>query len=253
MHGEFQRLQSSNYTPANLAAVDSGSDGGGIEASSGASSAESKHRTDIIVGVVVGVGGALVLTAILAWLLLRRRKQQKGKELGAEPYDVSEKDLYGTASWAPHNALDWPDTPPNRSGPAPVGSTRPRPRRIVQEQDAAEGLEHSPPVYEGEQLTSAVDGSTPGWSFPDDSTRPLANGARERPGQPSALKIDTKRVLEAGPDSASRYTTHVTTPQLKEEYARVFGVPRSPAERTARTPEHTPPLKEEYARAFDLS
>lgn len=191
------------------------------------------------------------MAALLFWYLHRQRKQQAKAAPNAEPYEISEKDLYRTASWAPHNAQVGPGESQVHSRSAPANNTRPRPRRVVQEQDAAERLEHLP-TYEGQHPPHNAEGSPPIPSSSGGSTGPFANEAREQPQQRSALKIDTIRALEPGPDSADRYTTHVTTPQLKEEYARVFGVPRSSEKLSScSSEEETPPLKEEYARAFD--
>lgn len=190
---------------------------------------------------------------LLAWCLHRRKKQQQKTATEAKPYDVSEKDLYRTASWAPHNALDWPDESRPRPEPASGSNARPRPRRVVQEQDAEEEIGHQPPTYGGGQSTDEVPRSTTDLSSSDDLGRQPVDTTRQ---QPPTLKNDYVRAFDGDQSPSSRYTTHVTTPTLKEEYSRVFGVPRSPGEGTLSTSSSssssalTPPLKEEYARAL---
>lgn len=203
------------------------------------------NKTSIIVGVVVGVGGALILAAAAAWLW-RRRKQKAHRQPEPEPYHVSEKDLYRSASWAPHNAPAWPDGAATfDTDGAPTGSDGERRRRVVQEQDAEEDVEYLPPRYREWHPDSSPDA-------PTDGTPPTAV-ARDGPVQRSSLKNDYVRALGGASESSGAQGSRSTaTAPLKGDYARVFeGSAPSPG--SAGEPSESsdgPTLKNEYVRAF---
>lgn len=149
------------------------------------------------------------------------------------PYVVSEKELYRTASWSPHNA--------DSSGVSTTPERRPResdddrpPRRLVREQDAdAEEYEVLPPLYREWQPRQEPNDQAqdPAVSFPpaqssDLSSPPAPNAANA--ALSSSHKGDYFGALSQPSGSSggqrSRAATLHETPPLKEDYARMLGV-----------------------------
>lgn len=193
------------------------------------------RKTGVIVGVVVGIGGALILGGLAFWLFRRhkakKRKEEEGRRAVA-PYVVSEKELYRAASWSSVNARG-SVTAANPREPRRRGSDDERPpRRILREQDAEEDFEVLPPLYREWQPRLGPDdeaaASLPAPPRPHPNT---PNGAATAipPVEPSSsLKDDYIRALSLLPGStsgqASGSSTQPPIAPLKEEYARTFGL-----------------------------
>lgn len=199
-----------------------------VEGGSADASQESKHgsnKTGIIVGVVVGVGGALILAGLALWLFrrLKTKKRSAESQTGVAPYVVSEKELYRTASWSPHNADD--PTAAANAEPRRRNSDEERPpRRIVREQDAEE-YEVLPPLYREWQTRPGPSEGEPYQPHTPPLEQPVSiapGGSDDRNAEPSSLKDDYVRALgsSAGPSSG------ISTPQpnaaLKDHAAADF-------------------------------
>lgn len=213
------------------------------------------NKTAIIVGVVVGVGGALLLGALALWLVRRHRaKKEREKERKPEvkPYVVSEKELYRAAS-SSNDAVDAgaPSAPPPAPGQA--AEPEPRARRVVQEQDAEEAVEYLPPRYRvwepREETGDGGEGSQPGPSRSRAAPEGAATSTTPLPAvEPSStLKDDYLRAaLDTVPGSARGPNSGTPTQlpsSLKEEYMRSFGV-GSAAELPPGSPGTTSPHQE---------
>lgn len=188
------------------------------------------NKTGIIVGVVVGVGGALILAALAFWLFRQHRAKKRKEESRSSvaPYVVSEKELYRTASWSPHNA--------DGSGASTTPERRPResdedrpPRRIVREQDAEE-YEVLPPLYREWQPRQESNDQVqdPAVSSPPPQSSDLSSPPAPNAALSSSHKGDYFGAFSQPSGSSggqrSRTTTPPETPPLKEDYARMLGV-----------------------------
>lgn len=222
--------------------AEGGNSSAGASGASGGPSGKS-NKTGIIVGVVVGVVGALVLAALAVWMLRRRRakkaKEEEAKQPGVEPFVVSEKELYQTASWASHNAGSSEGTSSDSAGDRPQRGSSERPaRRVVQEQDAEEAVEYLPPRYRE-------------W-----------NGVSEELPPPPPLSVSARDIASPTPISEQSHQTQRTqqtqqsqSPSLKDEYAKALGIAASPSmgQMSASSTQQTqqpPTLKADYAQAF---
>lgn len=187
-------------------------------------------KTGVIVGVVLGVGGALILGGLALWLFRRhkakKRKEEEGRRAVA-PYVVSEKELYRAASWSSVNA-GGSGTAANPREPRRRGSDDERPpRRILREQDAEEDFEVLPPLYREWQPRPGPDDEAAASLPAPPRPHPNApNGAATAisPVEPfSSLKDDYMRALSLLPGSSSGNSSQSPIAPLKEEYARTFG------------------------------
>lgn len=245
---------------------------GGNSSAGGSDSGSGKsNKTGIIVGVVVGVVGALILAALVVWLLRRRKakkaKEEEAKRPGVEPFVVSEKDLYRTASWASHNAGSSEDTSSDSAGERPRRGSSERPaRRVVQEQDAEEAVEYLPPRYRewngvSEELPpppplSASARDTASATPTSESQRSQHTQQTQQSHSPS-LKGEYAKALGIPPSSSMGQMSASSTqqpqqPSLKADYAQAFapGTPPLKADYAQAFPPETPPLKADYAQAF---
>lgn len=208
----------------------------------------------------MGVGVPLLLALVGLWWLRRQRREKKAAEQpDVQPYAVTEKDLYRTASWAPHN-----DPRAGAPGPsqeqAAAGSSEPAPRLLVQEQDAGNAVEYLPPVYQEEwQLGPLTASGTPP---PAAGDAPALSPELSSPTSPSP---DPSSRLPVGPvpvaaSSSGNSATERSAP-LHEEYKRAFIADDSGAagkgeaadagpssEPQAPPPQQEGNLKEEYGR-----
>lgn len=195
-----------------------------------ASKSGGSNKTGIIVGVVVGVGGALVLAALALWLFRRHQAKKRKEESRSSvaPYVVSEKELYRTASWSPHNAdsSEASTTPERRARES--DDDRP-PRRIVREQDAEE-YEVLPPLYREWQPRQEPNDDADGAAVP---SPPPQSSDLSSPSAPNAILSSSHKgdyfAASSQPSSSSggqrsRTATPHETPPLKEDYARMLGV-----------------------------
>lgn len=205
---------------------------------SGGSPPQSKSKIPIIVGVVVGIGGALVLAALAACLFWRRRnsKHHKLEEGDDQPGARSSVDA------AVATATNGSPRPPASQQPlmseASAERSRtsrgmPTRRRIVQERDAVEAGSHlpPPPTYRG------------------DGEEPVAGQARS-PARLPAGPSSTIPTQDTEPESAVRGGAF--KPALKAAYARIFGFhslsqfAASSGTNTGVLRQPRPSLKEEY-------
>lgn len=175
------------------------------------------NKTAIIVGVVVGVGGALILTGLALWLLRRHKAKKREEETkaGATPYVVSEKELYRTASWSPHNADGTAPSANAEARPRDSDEVRP-PRRIVREQDAEE-YEVLPPLYREWQPRPGPEGDSSPSQAPPPESHPAdtPSGLSDSNVDPISLKDDYVRALgsSAGPSSVTSPPQPARTPK----------------------------------------
>lgn len=188
-------------------------------------SASKSNKTGVIVGVVVGVCGALILAALGIWFIRRHRdRKPTDKKAEVQPYDVSEKDLYRSASWAPHNNRDWPDSPMQHSATSDDGSPAPD---VLLVRDGEEDIEYLPPRYR-EWQPALIDEAEP------------------------SVPASSSRSANATPETQSSPTTMGPSISLKEKYMRAMGTdPNTDGEGTS-TATPAPSLKRDYARAFHL-
>lgn len=205
-----------------------------------ASTQTKRNSTPIIVGVVVGVGGALLVACVVVLCLLRLRRRGKEEKSGS----ATESEVSSQAAGDQDRAV---------ASDAPRLPATPMRHRIVQEQDAVGASRHMPPPpsYAG---GSGIDASASVARLPAPASALPPSGASSQSQTPvrPTLKADYVAAFCSSPPSPSSGSGPSRAP-LKADYARAFGSTSSlqtPSSSSGHLRPPVAPLKTEYAQAF---
>lgn len=171
---------------------------------------------------MVGVSGALVLAALTVWFICRnRRTKGTDDKADVQPYHVSEKDLYRSAIWAPHNARDWSAGPGHRSS-ASSDDDSPAPD-VLLVRDGEEDVEYLPPRYR-EWQPALIDEAEPAVPAPSSRSANATPETQLSPitmEPPVSLKEKHMRAMGTDPSTDGEGTLSATpAPSLKSASGR---------------------------------
>lgn len=191
---------------------------------SASSQPSNSNKTGVIVGVVVGVVGALTLASAIIWYIRRRasRRHNQGfsKESSALASEPSTGDRESPSPSHSATALGRrspPSPPAGVEGTPPIVRDAPRRRRVVQEQDAVYGQGYAaPPSYRGDwtsEFREPIDGPP---QTDNHSQRSGLNGLLS----PPLTHPDARPTADDGHPLPP--LSQEVQPRLTEEYKRAF-------------------------------